>query len=199
MVNDKIKATKCFEGQPEMWSLGSSWLTQKLTKILCHLLATRCLSLTSDLSNQMWCVDLAMARCTIPNSPWCAWPTFQEKRTLQVLNKKNIIQNKEKWRLKKYKNDPPVSSSRHWPGWWRRWVWCDWPHRCCRSLVCSVWGTKQRELNVWACFVFFFCRIAVLNGGNELTAPVVVGDDGWERSGTDAVTNQVDLLAEEDP
>lgn len=44
-----------------------------------------------------------------------------------------------------------------------------------------------------------FCRIAVLNGVSELKAPVVVGDNGRERSGADAVTNQVDLLAEEEP
>lgn len=35
--------------------------------------------------------------------------------------------------------------------------------------------------------------------GSDQKAPVVVGDDGRERSGADAVANQVDLLAEEEP
>lgn len=43
-----------------------------------------------------------------------------------------------------------MSSDRRWPGWWRRWVLCDWPRRCRHSLVCSLWGTKQSEPNAWA-------------------------------------------------
>lgn len=50
-------------------------------KMHCYLLATRCLSLTSDLSNQMWGEDLTMARCTIPINPPCTWPTWETGST----------------------------------------------------------------------------------------------------------------------
>lgn len=46
-------------------------------KMHCHLLATRCLSLTSDLSNQIWGEDLTMARWIIPINPPCTWPTWE--------------------------------------------------------------------------------------------------------------------------
>lgn len=53
-------------------------------------------------------------------------------------------------------------------------------------------------------FFFFFTvppaeRQHLEHVGAKHEAPVVVGDDGRERSGTDAVANQVDLLDEEEP
>lgn len=39
----------------------------------------------------------------------------------------------------------PASSGRRWPGWWRRWASCGWPHRCRRSLVCSLWNERRHE------------------------------------------------------
>lgn len=43
----------------------------------CYLLATKCLSLTSDLSNQMWGEDFTMALWTTPINPPCTCPTCQ--------------------------------------------------------------------------------------------------------------------------
>ena len=104
-------------------------------KMQCYLLATRCLSLTSDLSNQMWGEDLTMARCTIPINPPCTWPTWGTSST-QVQHPHPLTGT----RTVTNRCVLPWSSSRHWPGWWHQWELCDWRRRYRHSLVCSLWN-----------------------------------------------------------
>lgn len=116
-------------------------------KVFCYLLATRCLSLTWDLSNQMWCEDLTMALWTIPSNPPCTWPTSGTsvwgKKTLEIRTKRLFTLSTE--HIKHKTSFLPVSSGRRWPGWWRRWALCGWPHRCRRSLVCSLWNETRHK------------------------------------------------------
>jgi len=55
----------------ELFNYTNTWMLQ------CYLLATRCLSLTSALSNHMWGEDLTMAVWIIPSKPPCTWPTWE--------------------------------------------------------------------------------------------------------------------------